>query len=149
MKIIQEDTRDTAMMQRLLEIWESAVRATHHFLSADEIIRIRQFVPQALRAVPSLLVACDEKGDPAGFMGIDGHRLEMLFISEEYRGKGIGRQLLCYGIDRHAVDALAVNEQNPQARAFYEAMGFTVCGRSETDEQGGPYPLLYMRRQVR
>lgn len=99
--------------------------------------------------MPSLFVACDEKGDPAGFMGIDGHCLEMLFISDEHRGKGIGKQLLCYGIERHAVDALTVNEQNPQARAFYEAMGFTVCGRSETDEQGGPYPLLYMRCQTR
>lgn len=106
MKIIQEDTRDTAMMQRLLEIWESAVRATHHFLSADEIIRIRQFVPQALRTVPSLLVACDEKGDPAGFMGIDGHRLEMLFISDEYRGKGIGRQLLCYAMASTAMQSM-------------------------------------------
>ena len=52
-----------------------------------------------------------------------------------------------YGIAHFAVDKLAVNEQNPQARGFYEHMGFQVCGRSETDEQGAPYPILYMRRQ--
>ena len=39
---------------------------------------------------------------------------------------------------------LFVNEQNPQARGFYEHMGFTVRERSETDDQGNPYPILRM-----
>ena len=38
-----------------------------------------------------------------------------------------------------------VNEQNPSARGFYEHVGFAVCGRSERDEQGGPFPILYMK----
>lgn len=32
-----------------------------------------------------------------------------------------------------------------QAAGFYEHMGFQTCRRTERDEQGGPYPLLYMR----
>ena len=39
---------------------------------------------------------------------------------------------------------LTVNEQNPQARIFYEHMGFRVYKRTDCDEQGNPYPLLYM-----
>ena len=39
-----------------------------------------------------------------------------------------------------------MNEQNPQAKGFYEHMGFRVYKRTELDEQGNPYPLLYMRR---
>jgi putative acetyltransferase len=38
-----------------------------------------------------------------------------------------------------------VNEQNPQAKGFYEHMGFQVYKRTDTDEQGNPYPILYMR----
>ena len=34
---------------------------------------------------------------------------------------------------------------NPQAAGFYEHMGFQTYRRTECDEQGGPYPLLYMR----
>ena len=33
----------------------------------------------------------------------------------------------------------------PQARGFYERMGFHVCQRSELDEQGRPYPILNIR----
>ena len=35
-----------------------------------------------------------------------------------------------------------VNEQNPGAYHFYKRMGFTVYERSETDDQGNPFPIL-------
>lgn len=78
-------------------------------------------------------------------MGINGQHLEMLFIAEQERGKGFGKKLLTYGIERCSVNDLAVNEQNPLAKGFYEYMGFKVYKRTETDEQGNPYPILYMQ----
>ena len=82
------------------------------------------------------------------FMGIEDSSLEMLFIAPEERGKGLGKRLIQYGIENYAVERLAVNEQNPQAKDFYEHMGFQVYKRTDFDEQGKPYPLLYMRRQA-
>jgi putative acetyltransferase len=145
MKIVENEPRTPELLARLLEVWEASVRATHLFLSPAEIEAIKAYVPQALREVPHLVTAEEEPGFPVGFMGIDGQRLEMLFLSPEERGKGLGRKLLQYGMDRYQVRELAVNEQNPQARGFYERMGFRVVKRRSTDEQGGPYPLLYMR----
>ena len=78
-------------------------------------------------------------------MGVQEETLEMLFIAPEERGKGLGKRLIRYGIEKYGVERLAVNEQNPKARGFYEHMGFQVYKRTETDEQGDPYPLLYMR----
>ena len=130
----------------LLTIWESSVRATHLFLSDKEIENIKQYVPQALREIPHLLIAESEDGAAVAFAGIDGHKLEMLFVSAKNRGKGIGRQLLQYAVDTYAVNKLAVNEQNPQAIGFYEHIGFQTYKRFETDEQGNPYPILYMRK---
>ena len=49
-----------------------------------------------------------------------------------------------YGIAEYDVKELVVNEQNPQAKGFYEHMGFRVRERSELDEQGNPYPVLFM-----
>ena len=60
----------------------------------------------------------------------------------------MGKELLKYGIETYSVADLAVNEQNPLAKGFYEHMGFEVYRRTELDEQGNPYPLLYMRRKV-
>ena len=44
-----------------------------------------------------------------------------------------------------SINTLGVNEQNPQAKEFYERMGFQVYKRTDHDEQGNPYPVLYMR----
>ena len=79
-------------------------------------------------------------------MGIDDGSLEMLFISPEERGKGLGKRLIQHGIENYAARRLTVNEQNPQAIGFYEHMGFHVYKRTKLDEQGNPYPLLYMVR---
>lgn len=144
---IKEITKLTAgLADRLLNVWESSVKATHLFLSREEIENIKRYVPQALRAVKHLLVAENEAGDPVAFAGIDGQKLEMLFVCAEDRGRGIGRRLLQYAVEKYAVNELAVNEQNPQAAGFYEHMGFRVYKRSDTDEQGNAYPLLYMKR---
>ena len=79
----------------------------------------------------------------------DGVReIKNLAVSPEERGKGLGKELLKYGIETYSVADLAVNEQNPLATGFYEHMGFEVYRRTELDEQGNPYPLLYMRRKV-
>ena len=132
-------------MRELLGVWERSVRATHLFLSDGEVRSIREYVPQALLGAAHLLVAEDEAGAPAAFMGVEDGTLEMLFIDPEERGKGLGSRLLRRGIESYGVRRLAVNEQNPRAAGFYEHMGFEVFARSETDEQGNPYPILYMR----
>lgn len=137
--------RTDNFIELLLGVWESSVRATHLFLSEQEIEGIKQYVPQALRVVPHLIIA-EENGAIAAFAGIDGRKIEMLFVAAKSRGRGIGRQLLQYVFDVYAVNELAVNEQNPQAIAFYEHMGFRVYKRSDIDEQGNAYPILYMKR---
>ncbi len=63
--------------QKPLTIWENSVHATHKFLNNDEILQIRNYVPQAV--------------------------------------------------------------------GFYEHLVFKVVKRSETDDQGNPYPILKMK----
>ena len=145
MRMVEVKERTDFLIDRLLEVWEGSVRATHLFLSDSEIQEIKEYVPQALRGIPHLVVAEKEGGLPAGFMGVDERKLEMLFIAPEERGKGLGKELIRYGIAHYALQELAVNEQNPQAKGFYEHMGFQVYKRTERDEQGNPYTLLYMK----
>ncbi len=130
--------------QELLTIWESSVRATHKFLNNDEILQIRNYVPQAFKQVEHLLIIIDHE-QIKGFMGINDQKVEMLFIDAKARGKGYGSKLLNYGIQELNIDELAVNEQNPQAVGFYEHLGFKVVERSATDDQCNPYPILRMK----
>lgn len=69
----------------------------------------------------------------------------MLFIKNSERGKGLGKKLLNYGIEKYNINELTVNEQNLNAKGFYEYMGFQTYKRTEVDEQGKSYPILYMR----
>lgn len=144
MNIVEVTDRTPDRINRLLEVWENSVRATHLFLTEREIRSIIEYVPQALNEVAHLIIAEDEAGCAAAFMGIENGTLEMLFISPEERGQGLGKRLLRYGIEHYSLKRLTVNEQNLQARGFYEHMGFHVDRRTELDEQGKPYPLLYM-----
>lgn len=137
--------RNSKLLADLLVIWEQSVRATHAFLSDTEILKIKEYVPEAMQGVEHLIVAEDDSQEPAGFMGIQGDRFEMLFLSPDSRGKGIGSRLLQTGIQKYGVQELTVNEQNPQAIGFYEHMGFERYKRTDTDEEGNPYPLLYMK----
>ena len=146
MRIIEVEERTPDLINRLLVVWENSVRATHLFLSDSEIKSIKDYVPQALKGIAHLVIAKDEAGSPAAFMGIENGTLEMLFISQNERGKGLGKRLIQYGIENYAVERLAVNEQNPQARGFYEHMGFHIYKRTDIDDQCNPYPLLYMSR---
>lgn len=143
MIITEMKQRDDALIANLLEIWESAVRATHLFLSPSDIERIKNYVPQALQGVAHLFVAYE--GEPVAFMGVEKQKIEMLFVRADKRGAGIGKALVQEGIAKYAVSEVAVNEQNPLAKVFYEHLGFAVVKRSEKDGQGKPYPLLYMR----
>ncbi len=137
--------RNSSLINQLLEVWEDSVKATHLFLSSEEIKNIKEYVTQAISGVSHLVIIKNESNQPIAFMGIEDRKLEMLFIKNSERGKGLEKQLLNYGIKNYNVNELAVNEQSPNAKGFYEYMGFKTYKRTELDEQGNPYPILYMR----
>lgn len=149
MQVTTPQDRTDTLVKELTSVWRASVEATHDFLSEQDIERIAQYVPEAIRTVPSLVTACDDDGRARGFAGVDGGKLEMLFIDPAYRGKGVGATLLDLAVHELGVTTVDVNEQNAQARGFYEHEGFEIVGRSETDEQGEPFPILHMRLKVR
>jgi len=137
--------RTPFLSKQLIEVWEKSVRATHLFLSDNEIKDIKTYVPQAINEVAHLIIVENESEIPVAFMGIEEHTLEMLFITPEERGNGLGKRLMQYGMENYLIKELAVNEQNPLAKGFYEHMGFQIYKRTDHDEQGKAYPLLYMK----
>ena len=145
MMIVEISNRTEPLIEQLTQIWERSVKATHLFLSDDEITEIKKFVPDTLSEIAHLVIAINEAGDAIGFMGIEDSKIEMLFISPDERGKGLGKAFIEYGIEHFTVNQVTVNEQNPQAIGFYEHLGFSVYNRTDTDEEGRPYPLLYMK----
>ena len=72
MKLLEINARSQELLTCLCQVWESSVRATHHFLSEEDIRSLAVYVPQALAQVPLLVVAFSDQGIPVAFMGIAG-----------------------------------------------------------------------------
>ncbi len=131
-------------LDNILKVWESSVRATHTFLNEEDIISIKPQVKEGAYYVDKLVCVRDDEGTIQAFMGVHDSKIEMLFISDAYRGKGIGKRLIEYAINNLNIKYVDVNEQNIQGVGFYKHMGFDIFKRSELDEQGNPFPILHM-----
>lgn len=129
--------------QRLSEIWESAVSHTHDFLREEDFLYYKKQLPSYLPHVS--LWGFEQNGRLVGFIGVSGDNIEMLFIDNEFRGSGIGSQLIYHAINKLHATKVDVNEQNTQAVGFYKHIGFHVKSRSETDNEGKAYPILHMQ----
>jgi len=66
---INPDRIDT-LIDALTTLWEASVRATHHFLTEDDVQMFIPFVRMGLGGIKTLVVAAE--GDkPIAFMGIE------------------------------------------------------------------------------
>lgn len=134
---------ETADYPRLVEIWESAVLHTHDFLKEEDFFYYKERLPSYFPYVA--LFGFEQDGILVGFIGIAEGNVEMLFVDDSCRGRGVGKQLISYVIRDFGVTKVDVNEQNPQAVGFYEYMGFRLVSKSELDGEGKPYPILHMQ----
>ena len=142
---IEKGKRSPMLIIRLLSIWEASVRASHHFLTEADIVRLAPQAEGALRHIETLWVVEDDR-HPIGFMGVQERKIEMLFLHPDYFRKGLGKELVQRAFDELNVGFVDVNEQNPDAKMFYEQMGFNVFKRNERDSEGNPFPILEMKR---
>ena len=132
--------------EALVDIWLRSVQATHSFLTEQDIQSLLPPTRDYLTSdEPELWVLCSNTEEIMGFMGLSEGKIDALFLAPEFQGRGGGRQLVQYAQQLQGNLTVDVNEQNPAARRFYEACGFVVEGRSELDDAGRPFPLLYMR----
>ncbi|MGV0948118.1 GNAT family N-acetyltransferase [Empedobacter falsenii] len=127
---------------RLREIWESAVLNTHDFLAKEDFEYYKENLPNYFPHVT--LFGYEIENQLVGFVGVAEQNLEMLFIHNDFRRKGVGKALLDFSIQELNVKSVDVNEQNQQAIDFYLSQGFKVISRSEKDGEGKAYPILHL-----
>ena len=138
------------LIANILEIWEASVRASHRFLTEEDI---RSLYPQAEEAILQeailqieTLWVMQDGPRPVGFMGVQERKIEMLFLHPDYFRKGLGKIFVELAFRDLNVEYVDVNEQNPDAVKFYERMGFRTFHRDATDDQGNPFPILRMKK---
>lgn len=141
MKVRQGTAAD---VPRALAIWRDAVDATHGFLTPEDRAEIDGMVQRFL-AEAELWLVDGADGRAAGFLVMDGDLIDALFVDPAVHGRGYGTALLDHALTLAPEALVDASEQATNALPFYEARGFVRIGRSETDPQGRPYPLVHLR----
>lgn len=135
---------------QLVDVWHRSVRATHHFLTEEDISFFYTMVSGGALTGVEIWTAVDQEGKPLGFIGLDGPKVEMLFVDPQSHGQGVGKALLAHAVELKGSELeVDVNEQNEGAHAFYLKFGFEAIGRSPLDGSGKPYPLLHLKLRSR
>lgn len=145
MKKITVDKVAEKEYQEIVDLWEDAVRVTHSFLKEENIQYFKSLILEKYFYAVNLSCVRDANNRILAFMGTTDKKIEMLFISPDYMGQGVGRLLMNHAIGVLGLNKVDVNEQNQQAVGFYRHLGFEVIGRSELDGMGKPYPILGMK----
>lgn len=82
MKIIEVTEMTPSLAERLIIVWEESVKATHLFLSENEVEEISKYIPQALQEIAHLIIAVNGSGCSVAFMGIEGEKKCSLSLPE-------------------------------------------------------------------
>lgn len=131
--------------EQILTVWEKSVLATHDFLTDADFHEIKKMVEAIDFSEFEVHCLVDDQYQVLGFLGVMDRKVEMLFIDSYWIGKGLGKRLLDFALEQLKCFEVDVNEQNINARRFYEKSGFEVIDRSEKDGAGMDYPILHMR----
>jgi len=132
--------------KQIIGVWEKSVRATHKFVSLDDIDYFKEIVKNI--DFNSFEVYCLMSNKKIiGFIGVANKSIEMLFLDPDFIGQGHGKKLILFSIDELKADRVEVNEQNDLAVAFYKQFGFATYERMEKDGEGKDYPILKMKLQ--
>ncbi len=131
-------------VERLFEIWQAAVAATHDFVAPEDLELFARIVREEYLPNAAFWVITDEADRALGFLGLSGSKVDSLFIDPDHCRRGLGTALMDHARTLASDLSVDVNEQNAAAVAFYRRLDFREVGRSPLDDASRPYPLLHM-----
>jgi ribosomal protein S18 acetylase RimI-like enzyme len=87
-------------------------------------------------------IVAEVEGDVVGFVAVGNGELYAIYVHPDHWGTGVGRELMRAGEGRlrelgETSVSLWVFEDNPQARRFYEAAGWSTDGATKDAELFG------------
>ena len=130
--------------EQMISVWEKSVRATHHFVTSEEVDRLKGLVKQIDFNSYSVYCLISEN-KVLGFLGVEDYVIETLLLDPDHIGLKLGTKLMDFALNELKADKVNVNEQNLDAIKFYSKFGFVTYERTEKDEYGNDYPVLKMK----
>lgn len=117
----------------VMEIWLDANNKAHSFIPqkywTDNYTMVKNMLPQA----EIYVYEASDTNQIDGFIGFTDNYMEGIFVREDVRSRGIGKQLLDYAKEIKSSIRLSVYQKNTRAIAFYQREQFVTCCESIDD----------------
>lgn len=124
-----------SQLDAVMNIWLEANIAAHDFIPAsywhEKYEMVRELIPQ------SDIFVFEQNGLVKGFIGISEELyIAGLFVSQEFQGQGIGKDLLNNAKRKYSRLILNVYPKNEKAFHFYEKSGFSITEEGMDKDTG-------------
>lgn len=119
----------------VMEIWKQENIKAHNFIPKEYWEDNYRLVKEALPHAEIYVYLIEER--IAGFIGLNSHYIEGIFVDTNYQCGGIGTALLNKAKEDRNHLTLNVYKQNINAINFYQKNGFIITGQNidkATDE---------------
>lgn len=128
-------------LNAVMQLWLNANIQAHDFIPKDywesHFDMVKDLLPQA----EVYVFEGRQPNQIIGFIGLMETYIAGLFVEEQARSRGVGKQLLDFVKSIKDELSLHVYEKNKRATSFYLREGFSIQSRS-TDEDTGEKELL-------
>ena len=137
-----------ADLDTVIKIWFTANISAHAFIPAEywkkHYASVKEMISQA-----EVYVWENEEGIQ-GFVGLSGDYIAGIFVCEETRSRGIGKELLDFVKESRRNLTLHVYAKNKRAVRFYKRENFTVLSE-QTDKATGEkeYSMTWQTEKIR
>lgn len=122
----------------LSAIWLDASLIAHPFIGRQRLLEQRLLIEDKYLPNSETWVAC-QGNKSLGFISLLDNFVGGIFVEPGQQGKGVGRQLISYVLERKGELSLEVYTQNEQAVRFYTSLGFREVSRRPYDDEGMPF----------
>lgn len=113
-------------LNAIMAVWLESNIEAHHFIRSqywkENYDQVKVLLPQAI------IFVYEKKGVVLGFIGLNDHFIEGLFVKPSEQSKGVGQALLNYVKESKTSLVLHVYKNNERAVRFYLKEGFNITG---------------------
>ena len=121
-------------LEQVMKIWLEGNSQAHWFI--DRAYWEMKFEPVREAVRKAEVYVFEEKGKVEGFIGLDGEYVSGIFVAEEERSRGVGRDLLNHVKALRPALSLNVYEKNERGVRFYQREGFIIQEQDADPETG-------------
>jgi len=111
-------------IDKVADIWLDTNIKAHYFIPAQYWKGNLEFVKELL--LQATVYVYEDDQEIQGFIGLNGERIEGIFVSDAVQSRGIGKILLNYAKDTRNKLRLNVYQKNTLAISFYRREGFEI-----------------------